>query len=307
MKKSDPSGALALAVTLDDDALLIGGDVWPESVDRRNPKLVAWPDSARQFATVAVRLPKSRDELAMLLHGAAAAMKPDGALYLFGGNDEGVGSAAKPLHGLFAEVETAAIKHHARVYRARGLKADVVVRGALADWRRCFAFAIGGENHEHVTYPGVFAKDRLDDGTALLLEHLPPLAGRVLDFGAGSGVIAQVIRARHPDAEITMADTDAIALEAARENVPDARAVQVRGVGDLSGETFDAIISNPPVHTGVAQDFSMLRDLIAARDSLLRSGGRMLLVLQSKVPLQQFAPGANKIAMDGGYAVWLLT
>jgi 16S rRNA (guanine1207-N2)-methyltransferase len=307
VKKSDPFGALALSVTPGDDALLIGGDGWPVSVDRRNPKLSAWPEAGRRFATVALRLPKSRDEFAMLLHAAAGSLAADGTLYLFGGNDEGIGSAAKPLYALFAEVETATIKHHARVYRSRGLKADALVRGTLVDWRRSFSFSVGETALEHVTYPGVFAKDRLDDGTALLLEHLPEVTGRVLDFGAGSGPIAQVIRARHPDADITMADIDAIALEAARENVPGARVMQVRGIGDLTHETFDMIVSNPPVHTGVAQDFTMLEELVAARRSLLTKSGTMLLVLQNKVPLQKLAPNSQMISAGAGHTVWKLT
>jgi 16S rRNA (guanine1207-N2)-methyltransferase len=186
------------------------------------------------------------------------------------------------------------------------LKPDVAVRGAVTDWRRSFAFECGGETFAHVTYPGVFAKERLDAGTALLLAHLPALSGRVLDFGAGSGPIAQVIRARQPDAEIVMADIDAIALTAAAENVPGARTVQVRGIADLEGETFDAIVSNPPVHTGVAQDFTMLRDLVDARRTMLRRGGQMVLVVQSKVPLQDIAADARKVVSEDGYAVWTL-
>jgi 16S rRNA (guanine1207-N2)-methyltransferase len=304
--RSDPFKALALAISPDDAALMIGGDAWPAAVDRRNPKLPPWPEASRKYSTVAVRLPKARDELAMLLHAGAAVLKPDASLYLFGGNDEGIGSAAKPLHGLFAEIETAAIKHHARVYCAHDLKADAVLRGRVEDWRSEFSFESGGQTFRHVTYPGVFARDRLDAGTAVLLEHLPPITGRVLDFGAGSGPIAQVIRALHPDCEIAMADIDAIALLAAAENVPDARTVQVRGVADLAGGAFDLIVSNPPLHAGIAQDFAMLRDLIAARSTLLRSNGRMFLVVQSKVPLQRLAPDAAKVATRDGYAVWSL-
>jgi 16S rRNA (guanine1207-N2)-methyltransferase len=306
VKKSDPFKALALAVAPGDAALLIGGDGWPVSVDRRNPKLAAAPDAGRRFQTVALRLPKSKDEFAMLLHQAAGALADDGSLYVFGGNDEGIGSAAKPLHGLFEAVETAAIKHHARVYRASGLKPDVAVRGTLAEWRRTFAFESGGQAFEHVTYPGVFAKDRLDEGTALLLEHLPALHGRVLDFGAGSGPISQVIRARTPNADITMADVDAVALEAARENVPGARAVQVRGISDLAHETFDMIMSNPPVHTGVAHDLSILQALLDARKTMLAKGGAMVLVLQNKMPLQRTVPDAQALAVGNGHTVWML-
>jgi 16S rRNA (guanine1207-N2)-methyltransferase len=304
--KSDPFQALALTVAPDDDALLIGGDAWPNAIDRRNPKLAAWPQAGQTFATVALRLPKAKDEFAMALHGAAAALKADGALYVFGGNDEGIASAKAPLEALFGEVETATIKHHARVFRARGLKPDAAQRGTIADWRRSFTFESGGQSFPHVTYPGVFAKDRLDGGTALLLAHLPALHGNVLDFGAGSGAISQVIQARYPDVAIAMADIDATALEAARENVPGADIAQLRTLCALPDAAYDFIVSNPPVHTGVEQDFSMLQHLISEAPRLLKKGGRMFLVLQSKVPFVRFAPTAQKIVAEGGYAVWIV-
>jgi 16S rRNA (guanine1207-N2)-methyltransferase len=302
--KSDPLQALALTVAPDDDALMLGSDAWPNAIDRRNPKLAAWPDDARRFATVALRLPKAKDEFAMLLHAAAGALKPDGILYVFGGNDEGIASAKKPLEEMFGEVETTTVKHHARVFRARGLKFDVSLRGAVADWKRPFTFETGGQTFSHITYPGVFAKERLDAGTALLLAHLPALHGHVLDFGAGSGPIAQVLRARHPDLAVTMADLDALALQAAVENVPGAKVVQLRTLSALPDGAYDFIVSNPPVHTGIEQDFSMLQHLIAEAPRLLKKGGRLFLVLQSKVPLARSAPAAKKSAVDGGYAVW---
>lgn len=38
-----------------------------------------------------------------------------------------------------------------------------------------------------VTDAGVFSREGLDAGTRILLEALPPLAGRVLDLGCGLG------------------------------------------------------------------------------------------------------------------------
>ncbi len=71
------------------------------------------------------------------------------------------------------------------------------------------------------------AAGRLDEGTALLLGVLPPLppGARVLDFGCGSGAIGAAALAASPGLAVTMLDNDAVALEAVRENVPDARRV----------------------------------------------------------------------------------
>ncbi len=69
--------------------------------------------------------------------------------------------------------------------------------------------------------PGVFSWDRLDPGTALLLDHLPALAGRGADFGCGIGILAKAALASAKVKAITLVDIDGRAVEAARRNVED--------------------------------------------------------------------------------------
>ncbi|MEJ1968308.1 MAG: methyltransferase [Rhizomicrobium sp.] len=300
-----PARALALCVEPDEDCLLIGAGHWPRSVDRRTPGLPPWPQG--QFGTVALRLPKARDEFEMLAQAGAGALTPGGTLYLFGGKDEGIASAGRALAGTFERVETILTKFHARVLAARSPKAGL--KSGLAAWRRTVTFSQGGTAFSHVTYPGVFASGRLDAGTEFLLDVLPAVGGTVLDFACGSGPIAQVLGRRHPEAAFTLADIDAIALAAARENVAGAPAHQIAKLADLPPAAFDAIVSNPPIHTGIAQNFAVLRDLLAAAPDHLARGGEIFLVAQRTVPVAKLAGAltARRLAENMSFIVWSLT
>jgi 16S rRNA (guanine1207-N2)-methyltransferase len=157
----------------------------------------------------------------------------------------------------------------------------------------------------------MFAAGRLDEGTALLLSALPPLPvdARVLDYGCGSGEIAAAVLALQPRLTVDALDNDAVALEAARENVPAARLVLASRIGDVRRTDYHAIFSNPPLHQGIAEDHAMLDRLVADAPSHLLSGGLLQMVVQRRVPLERtlakhFAR-VEVVAQNGRYRVWL--
>ena len=183
-------------------------------------------------------------------------------------------------------------------------------------------------------YPGLFAGGGLDVMTAFLLRAMPdrfekpvslddsPDAKRrtpfaVLDYCAGSGVLAAAVRRRVPDdAALTLTDADAVALRAARENF----AALGRGVtlcasdgfsGLAPGETFDLIVSNPPVHLGLQPEFTVLRRL--ARDCVERLNAKnphasCWFVAQRYVPVASICADADVDATcaraDDRFAAW---
>jgi 16S rRNA (guanine1207-N2)-methyltransferase len=229
-------------------------------------------------------------------------------MVLFGGNDEGIRSAARLLEPLVDGVETRHVKHHARVLagarrtRIEGLKAR------LADWRRLGQIELQGVTIDWVSYPGVFAKGGLDQGTALLLRHMPAIAAgqRVLDFAAGTGVIARAVQMAAPGATVEMVEADAVALEAARENVPGADFVCGDGLDAVSGR-FDVIVSNPPVHEGVAESRAVVERLIAEAPGKLVAGGELRLVVLRHIgvvePVARAFGAAESVADDGRFVV----
>jgi 16S rRNA (guanine1207-N2)-methyltransferase len=268
-----------------------------------------WPPTG-PFDLVLLRLPKAKDEQEMATHACLSVLAADGRLILYGGNDEGIRSAAAMLEELAGRVETLAARGHGRVVAAGRPPAGAGLRAPLAAWHRTVPLAIGGITRDWVTYPGLFAADRIDDGTALLLSALPALSpgASALDYGCGSGVIGAAVRAANPGLALDLLDNDAVALTAARENVRGARLILARRLGHAGKTAYDAILSNPPLHRGIAEDHGELEQLIAEAPAHLNAGGLLQIVVQRRVPLDRLLAGhfaeVQIVAQDGRYRVW---
>jgi len=248
----------------------------------------AWPP-AGPFDLVLLRLPKAKDEQEMAAHAGLSVLAPGGRLIAWGGNDEGIRSAGRMIERLCGEVATLATRGHGRVLAGRRPSDGAGLRGSLAAWRSMVPLAIGGRMRPWVSYPGLFAADRIDDGTALLIGALPPLrpGDRVLDYGCGSGVIGASALAQVPTIALTLMDDDTAALEAARENVPGARLVLGTSLAGGGERAYAAILSNPPLHTGFAEDHALLERLIADAPAHLQPGGCLQIVVQRRLPLDR--------------------
>ena len=137
--------------------------------------------------------------------------------------------------------------------------------------------------------PGVFSWDRLDPGTALLLEHLPALAGRGADFGCGIGVLGKTALASTKVKAITLVDIDGRAVEAARRNVEDPRA-EVRWADLKSGAAglanLDFIVMNPPFHLGGVEDQTLGQGFLQRAAAVLRRGGVLWLTANRHLPYE---------------------
>lgn len=241
-----------------------------------------WPADGA-FDGAVLRLPRGWAAFEMALHALAARLPVGAPLWIAGSNDEGITSAPKRLADLADGVETLTIKRRARLLETR--RTATPAHGALEDWREAVALPLPGRDEPLplVSYPGLFAHGRLDAGTECLLSVLPEVAAgtAVLDFGCGAGVIARTVRERTPDARLTLLDIDAVALHAARQNVPDAELVLSDGLSGLgTRERFGLILSNPPLHRGKDEDFGMLEALVTGTKQYLKLRGSLVAVTQ---------------------------
>jgi tRNA (cmo5U34)-methyltransferase len=94
---------------------------------------------------------------------------------------------------------------------------------------------------------------------------------RVLDLGAGTGLLAERVLAAHPAAELTLLDGAPAMLALARERLGDhTRCVEGDLAGDLPAGPWDAVVSALAIHhlddAGKAALFARVRDA-------LRGGG----------------------------------
>ncbi|MEQ6902511.1 methyltransferase [Nocardioides sp. YIM 152588] len=127
---------------------------------------------------------------------------------------------------------------------------------------------------------GVFARGRLDVGTAVLFrETEPPAGGRILDLGCGYGVIGLACAVAAPGAIVTGVDVNRRALLLANENaaalgVAD-RYAAVEPDGVAADAVFDEIWSNPPIRIGK----QALHALLLTWLPRLVPGGRAVMVV----------------------------
>ncbi|MFI0408982.1 class I SAM-dependent methyltransferase [Actinomadura sp. 3N508] len=131
------------------------------------------------------------------------------------------------------------------------------------------------------TDSGVFSPDRVDPGTRVLLETVPPPPkdGDLLDLGCGYGPIALTLATRSSQARVWGVDVNRRALELAERNANTAGLDNVRFIlaDDLDpGLRFAAIWSNPPIRIGKAA----LHDLLLTWLPRLTPTGRAHLVVQ---------------------------
>ncbi len=120
------------------------------------------------------------------------------------------------------------------------------------------------------------------------------------DLGAGWGWLARTALERNPGiAALDLHEAELIALDAARTNVPDARArfhwSDVARLGKAAGPC-DAVIMNPPFHQGRAAEPDLGIAFIAAATRMLKPQGRLTLVANRQMPYEA--------ALEAGFRRW---
>lgn len=177
---------------------------------------------------------------------------------------------------------------------------------------RTIRVVLQGEPFALRTAGGVFSTDRLDAGTAVLLDAVPPPAasGDLLDLGCGWGPIAIAMARRSPTASVWAVDVNERALALTDANARIA-GVEVKAASpeDIP-ETlrFATIWSNPPVRIGK----DALHGLLEAWLPRLAPGGSAWLVIAKHLggdSLQRWIGAAlpeldvSRAATDGGFRV----
>jgi 16S rRNA (guanine1207-N2)-methyltransferase len=234
---------------------------------------------------------------------ALKALKPGGRLDVMAPKDKGGSRLKKELQAFGLEIGESAKAHHRRCVVVKpdtvaGLE-EAIEAGAprlvpgLDAWSQ----------------PGVFAWDRIDAGTMLLAQTLPPLKGAGADLGCGYGALATVVLRSPAVTSLRLIDLDRRAVEAARRNVDDPRATfdwadarTVEAAGDL-----DFVVMNPPFHDGGAEDRRLGQAFIRQAAAMLKKGGVLWLVANRHLPYEADIAAAFKraqpLADKGGYKV----
>jgi 16S rRNA (guanine1207-N2)-methyltransferase len=239
-----------------------------------------------------------------VLAQALRALKPAGGLTVFAPKDKGGSRLKTALERFGCAVSEDARRHHRFCYVARPGDLKGIAEGIAAGAPRLVA-SLGLWSQ-----PGVFSWDRLDPGSALLLDSLPEFSGKGADLGAGVGVLGHKLLAGAGVTKLTLVEIDRRAVEAAKRNLDDPRIdvawADVRRLDSLNG--LDFVVMNPPFHDGGTEDRALGVAFIAAAAKALRKGGVCWLTanrhLPYEAPLDEAFAKVTLKAERGGYKIY---
>ena len=230
-----------------------------------------------RYALALVCVPRARAAAQDLV--ARAAEVTDGPVLVDGQKTDGIDALLRAARAR-AAVEGPVVKAHGKLFVLAG--AD---RAGFADWRAAPRRLSSG----FVTRPGVFSADGPDPGSELLAAALPPqMPGVVADPGAGWGWLAAQVLARPGVREMHLLEADLAALDCARANLPDPRArfhwADARRFRPAA--PVDAVVMNPPFHTGRSGDPGLGAAFIAAAAGMLAPKGALWMVANRHLPYE---------------------
>jgi len=242
---------------------------------------------------------------------ALKALKVGGRLDVMAPKDKGGSRLKKELEAFGLEIGETAKAHHRRCVVIRPETMTGVDEAIENGAPRLV------EGLEAWSQPGVFAWDRIDGGSALLAQALPPLKGAGADLGCGYGALATVVLRSPAVTALMLVDTDRRAVEAAKRNVEDPRAsfdwadVRTIEVTAESGGGLDFIVMNPPFHDGGAEDRRLGQAFIKKASDMLKKGGVLWLVANRHLPyeteLKEAFKRVNPTGDGGGYKLFEAT
>ena len=230
-----------------------------------------------RYAAAIVSLPRAKADARALIAEACAVT--DGPVVIDGQKTDGVDSILRDMRRRVT-VQGPISKAHGKIFWI-----DAGMSHFFEDWQAGPSLTDGG----FWTAPGVFSADAVDLGSAMLADALPErMEGQVADLGAGWGYLSAHVLTRPQVEEVHLVEAGHMALECARRNVTDDRATF--HWADVTTweppQRMQAVVMNPPFHTGRAAEPAMGQAFVAAAARVLGTHGTLWMVANRHLPYE---------------------
>lgn len=244
---------------------LFGAEL-PETIDA-NMILMYWP--------------KAKAEAQMLLEMALARLGNETEIVVVGENRSGVKSIEKMFSG-YGPINKYDSARRCSFYW--GVCHSAPEQFTLQNWFKTYDVELNGLKLIVKSLPGVFSHGEFDGGSQLLLNNLPPLSGKVLDFGCGAGIIGAFMGLNNQNLELNLCDINAFAIESSKQTLLANGLTGNVFASDVYSDidqNFDFIISNPPFHAGLDTSYSATETLLSEAPRHLARDGQLVIVANS--------------------------
>jgi 16S rRNA (guanine1207-N2)-methyltransferase len=268
------------------------------------------PQFDAPFDTVVLFYPKSKEQLAFTLAQLKNAITSSTAVFVTGDNKGGIKSLASHAQKLGLNAHKLDNAKHCLWFSLYGDFQQLQPPKAVS-----FSINAAGEQLTLHSLPGVFNHGKLDIGTALLLENLPDIGqGKVLDFACGCGVIGAILKRKNPKIELFCSDISSLAVKATEltlaANKLNGIVVAADGIPEVPKQ-FDCIVSNPPFHTGIKTDYSIVETFISQSAARLSNNGSLTIVANAHLAYQEVLQQSFKTvtvkAKANGFVIYRAT
>jgi 16S rRNA (guanine1207-N2)-methyltransferase len=257
-----------------------------------------------------IHFPKSKAEFSFTLAMLAESMTDKATIVIVGENKGGVKSAEKLGIDYLEYCNKVDSARHCLMFI--GEYKPTTPRFELQKFYKYYQIQVQEKTLEIAALPGVFSQNALDTGTEILLAHLPDImAGKILDFGCGAGVIAAYIGTVYPQTKLTLVDVSALALHSAQTTLTlNQLTGQYIASNSLSNvqERYDFVISNPPFHQGIKTNYAATEQFLSNIKQNLTPKGCITIVANSflkYLPIMEKTIGKTKtLTIKKGFAVY---
>lgn len=278
------------------------------------------------FETVYFRVSKEKAIVHHVINSAAQILQSGGQLVLAGYKNEGTKTYIDKAAALYSGDIGRQRGGNAAMLAVIGKSAELAVTAdnRLDDKNYRGEHTIGTDAISFVSKPGLYGWNKIDKGSAFLIEALPEfLAGlntppeKLADLGCGYGYLS-VMASQQIDGHFIATDNNVAAVDMCRRNFEKHHVdgeVMLSDAGQAIKSPIDLVLCNPPFHQGFEVQGDLTDKFLQAAKRLLATRqsshqGHALFVVNHFIPLEKKARGlfseCREIANNGSFKVLAL-